>query len=50
LLFRGLIAKTDGSKTFETSRRGVSGDAAALGADAAQELKGLAGPDFFVPG
>jgi hydroxymethylbilane synthase len=50
LLFRGLIAKPDGSATFETSRRGGVGDAAALGADAAQELKGLAGPDFFVPG
>jgi hydroxymethylbilane synthase len=49
LLFRGLIAKPDGSATFETSRRGGVGDAAALGADAAQELKGRAGPDFFVP-
>jgi hydroxymethylbilane synthase len=50
LLFRGLIAKPDGSATFEAARRGAVGDAAALGADAAQELKGLAGPDFFVPG
>jgi hydroxymethylbilane synthase len=50
LLFRGLIAKPDGSETYETSRGGAPGDAVALGTDAAQELKGLAGPDFFVPG
>lgn len=48
LLFRGLIAKPDGSTTFETSRRGAVSDAVALGADAAQELKGRGGSDFFV--
>ena len=49
-MFRGLIAKPDGSATFEASRHGATGDAASLGADAAQELKGRAGPDFFVTG
>ena len=48
--FRGLIAKPDGSQVFETSRAGLSADAAALGADAGHELKTRAGPDFFVPG
>ena len=47
--FRGLIAKPDGSETFETSRKGKSGDAAALGADAGAELKLRAGADFFAP-
>jgi hydroxymethylbilane synthase len=45
--FRGLIAKTDGSQTFETTRAGFPGDAAALGADAGRELKARGGPDFF---
>jgi hydroxymethylbilane synthase len=45
--FRGLIAKTDGSQTFETTRAGLPGDAAALGADAGRELKARGGPDFF---
>jgi hydroxymethylbilane synthase len=47
LSFRGLIAKPDGSASFETSRAGASGDAAALGADAGHELKARAGADFF---
>jgi hydroxymethylbilane synthase len=45
--FRGLIAKTDGSQTHETTRTGRAGDAAALGADAGRELKARGGPDFF---
>ena len=49
LSFRGLIAKPDGSETFETSRKGKSGEAATLGADAGAELKSRAGADFFAP-
>ena len=47
LAFRGLIAKPDGSETFETARAGAVADAAALGADAGRELKSRAGADFF---
>jgi hydroxymethylbilane synthase len=45
--FRGLIVKPDGSESFEAAREGAASDAAALGADAGQELKARAGPDFF---
>ena len=48
LSFRGLIAKPDGSASFETLRAGAVRDAAALGADAGRELKDRAGADFFV--
>ena len=48
LRFRGMIAKTDGSEALEVSREGRRADAAALGADAGRELKGRAGPGFFV--
>jgi hydroxymethylbilane synthase len=47
LSFRGLIAKPDGSASFEASRAGAAADAAALGADAGRELKARAGPGFF---
>jgi hydroxymethylbilane synthase len=47
--FRGLIAKTDGSQTFETTREGSVVDAAALGADAGGELKQRGGANFFAP-
>ena len=47
--FRGLIAKPDGSASYEAERRGATGDAAALGADAGTELKRRAGPIFFTP-
>jgi len=46
--FRGLIARIDGSETLDVSREGRRADAAALGADAGRELKGRAGPGFFV--
>ena len=46
--FRGLIVRPDGSESHATARHGAASDAAALGADAGAELKGLAGPDFFV--
>jgi hydroxymethylbilane synthase len=49
LRFRGLIAKPDGSACFETERDGGVSDAAQLGADAGEELKRRAGPNFFAP-
>ncbi len=49
LRFRGLIAKPDGSEIFDTERDGAVADAAALGADAGQELKRRAGANFFAP-
>jgi hydroxymethylbilane synthase len=48
LSFRGMILKPDGSACFETSRSGSRRDAAAVGTDAGQELKGRGGPDFFL--
>jgi len=45
--FRGLILKPDGSQSFETERSGRRSDAAAIGADAAQELKRRGGAGFF---
>jgi hydroxymethylbilane synthase len=47
LLFRGLIARPDGSESLETSRRGRPEDAVRLGADAGNELKSRAGTGFF---
>jgi hydroxymethylbilane synthase len=47
LHFRGQILLPDGSRSFETERNGAAGDAASMGVDAARELLGLAGPDFF---
>jgi hydroxymethylbilane synthase len=47
LRLRGLIAKPDGSESFECRREGMSGEAAALGADAGAELKRRAGADFL---
>ncbi len=46
--FRGMIVKPDGSEAFEVSRRGRRDQAAALGADAGEELKSRAGGDFFL--
>jgi hydroxymethylbilane synthase len=45
--FRGMIVKPDGSEAFETARSGAAADAARLGTEAGQELKGKASPDFF---
>lgn len=50
LHFKGLVASTDGTKIYETSRVG-SFDAATgeqLGREAGEELKAKAGPEFFV--
>jgi hydroxymethylbilane synthase len=44
---RGLIAKPDGSLTFEAAREGAAKDAAVLGTDLGRELKSRAAPDFF---
>ena len=45
--FRGMIISPDGREVYETSRRGPRSDAAALGADAAKELRKRAGEKFF---
>lgn len=49
LSFRGLVARPDGSKVFETSRVGsmTEADAVAMGREAGEELKKNAGADFF---
>jgi hydroxymethylbilane synthase len=47
LRLRGLIAKPDGSESFECTREGPVGDAVALGRDAGAELKRRAPADFL---
>ena len=47
LHFRGLIARPDGREHHRTERRGLVRDARAMGVDAGNELKALAGPGFF---
>ena len=47
--FRGMIAKPDGSAAFEVLREGSREQASALGADAGNELRRRASPDFFGP-
>lgn len=47
LLLKAAIVRPDGSELLETERRGGRGDAAALGNDAADELRGRAGAGFF---
>lgn len=47
LRFRGEIIRPDGSECLATERRGPLAEAAALGADAAEELRSRAGPGFF---
>lgn len=44
---RAMILRPDGSEAHETTRRGAAGEAAAMGRDAGEELKGRAGPTFF---
>jgi hydroxymethylbilane synthase len=48
LRFRGMIVKPDGSEAFDVARQGRRDQAAALGADAGQELKSRASADYFV--
>ncbi|HWD57458.1 MAG TPA: hydroxymethylbilane synthase, partial [Stellaceae bacterium] len=45
--FRGLIARPDGKAAHDISGTGHVKDAAAIGAQAARELKRIAGPHFF---
>jgi hydroxymethylbilane synthase len=47
MVFRGMILTPDGSVCHETRREGPVSDAAAMGDDAAAELLGRAGPEFF---
>ena len=47
LRFRGEIIRPDGSERLATERRGPLSEAAAMGTDAAQELRSRAGPGFF---
>ena len=47
LWFRGEIIRPDGSERLATERRGPLADAAAMGADAAEELRGRGGDGFF---
>jgi hydroxymethylbilane synthase len=47
LQFRGEIIRPDGSERLATERSGSVADAAAMGADAAAELRAKAGPGFF---
>jgi hydroxymethylbilane synthase len=42
-----MIAKPDGSESFEVAREGACEQAVELGADAGRELKDRAGVDFF---
>ena len=45
--FRAAIVRPDGSELLETERAGPVTDAAVMGRDAADELRGRAGPGFF---
>jgi hydroxymethylbilane synthase len=47
IAFRGLIISPDGQEAYEAAREGARSDAAALGADAASELRARAGEKFF---
>ncbi len=47
LLLRGEIIRPDGSERHATEREGPVSDAAAMGADAAAELRALGGEGFF---
>lgn len=47
LHFRGQILAPDGSRSYETERRGTVADRVEMGIDAAQELLKSAGPDFL---
>ncbi|MDA1100418.1 MAG: hydroxymethylbilane synthase [Proteobacteria bacterium] len=47
LTLRAQILRIDGSASLTTRRVGPFADAAAMGRDAGEELRGRAGPDFF---
>jgi hydroxymethylbilane synthase len=42
-----LVARPDGTKVIRTAREGAEADALAMGQDAGEELRQLAGPGFF---
>jgi len=48
LVFRGQILTPDGREAYETTRKGAPEDGPDLGRDAAKELLGKAGPNFFM--
>ncbi len=48
LILRGEVLRPDGSERHATRRVGPLSDAVAMGKDAGEELKALAGPGFFV--
>ena len=45
--FHGQTLSLDGRHIFETTREGATGDAAALGRDAGEEIRAAAGPALF---
>ena len=47
LRLRGLVASPDGQTSHSVSREGSVSDAAAMGRDAGEELRALAGPNIF---
>ena len=47
--FRGLIVSPDGKVIHRVEGRGSAQDAWAIGDDAAQRIRAVAGPDFFKP-
>ncbi|MEE2996842.1 MAG: hydroxymethylbilane synthase [Pseudomonadota bacterium] len=47
LVFRAAIVRPDGSELLETRRRGPVEESVSMGRDAAEELRGRAGPGFF---
>lgn len=47
LRLRGLVASPDGGESHAVSREGSVSDAVALGGDAGEELRSLAGPGIF---
>lgn len=49
MTFRGMILTPDGRQMHETVRTGSAGQSVAMAEDAARELLGRAGPDFFRP-
>merc|ERR1712216_783730 len=46
MIFRGLVAKPDGSVIFETNRAGPVVDAVKMGTEAGEELKAKCGSDM----
>jgi hydroxymethylbilane synthase len=50
LKLRALVVSPDGSDRHATIRHGLASEALMLGADAARELRAIAGPGFFTAG